>query len=325
MSRQLASIRPGRVLGLIALATALGGCDQLDGLVGGTDAGAPAASAVEAGGGQAPVMKVEERDVERPDVFELEAKGLWDGRFSFGDKWVAVAANVRAERVRIINEANGREIEGALFQKEDNLPGPPIMVSQNAAEALDMLPGTPVDMRVVVIRREVVQVPGAEDAAPVPIAEAGQVFEVDGVSTTAIPGFVAPAPLAPGAAANAAAAEVPAVEAISTEALETTTLGTAALGTAARDAIETDDASTGSRAATEGRWIQVVNGGNKDGAELTLKRLKDNGLSGTIRENGSESARLYRVVAGPYGTDAAFTAALAKIRDLGYRDAFAAQ
>jgi len=325
MSRQLASIRPGRFLGLIALATALGGCDQLDGLVGGADAGAPAASAVEAGGGPAPVMKVEERDVERPDVFELEAKGLWDGRFSFGDKWVAVAANIRAERVRIINEANGREIEGALFQKEDDLPGPPIMVSQNAAEALDMLPGTPVDMRVVVIRREVVQVPGAEEAAPVPIAEAGQVFQIDGVSTTAIPGSVAPAPvaaapMAPGAGANAAAAEVPAVEAISTEALETTTLGTTAL-----DANEADDASTGSRAATEGRWIQVVNGGNKDGAELTLKRLKDNGLNGTVRENGRESARLYRVVAGPYGTDAAFTAALAKIRDLGYRDAFAAQ
>ncbi|WP_233416901.1 SPOR domain-containing protein [Halovulum marinum] len=298
------------------MTAALGGCGRLDGL--GDATGAAAASASGAPAAPAQNVRVQERDIERPDIFALEAKGLWDGRFSFGDKWVAVAANVKAERVRIVNQANGRAIEGALFQKEDNLPGPPIMVSQNAAEALAMLPGTLTDMKIVVLRREVVPVQPDPAAAPTPAVAAGQVFSVDGVSTAAIPGTVAPAPAAPAPVPAAA----PAHAGIDTAALETTAL-------AAVEAAATPPAATAPAAApavsASGTWIQVVNGGNRDGAELTLKRLKDNGLNGEIRRHGSDSAPMFRVVAGPFAGGAAFNTALAKIKGLGYRDAFAAR
>ncbi|MHA3976833.1 SPOR domain-containing protein [Halovulum sp. GXIMD14794] len=321
MSRQVSRNRPGQVLGVILLGAALTGCDQFDGVV--------AASSGEAQPAATASVRVEERDRERPDIFEIKAKGLWDGRYSFGDRWVAVAAPVKADRVKIVNLANGREIEGALFQKEENLPGPPIMVSQNAAEALNMLPGTPVEMRVVVVRREVVQVQ-PDGTAAVPIAESGQSFKIGSMKTESIPGTIAPAAVAPAAATSAAQTEAepeastaPAAQGISTGALQTTTLAATPAAAAAKPAAAKPQAAAASAKPPSKPYIQVVNGGNKDGAEVTLKRLKDNGLAGLIQPNGPANAQLYRVVAGPFSNQASFDAAMAEIKGLGYGDAFA--
>ena len=66
---------------------------------------------------------------------------------------------VDAEQVRITNLDNGKVIEGALFPREFELPGPPIMVSMDAAVALGMQAGSPANLDVVVIRTETVEIP----------------------------------------------------------------------------------------------------------------------------------------------------------------------
>lgn len=151
MNRQAFGIRKSARLACLAAVIGLGGCAEI-GAFGSAD-GADRATPANQG-----VLRVDERDVERPDIFETEATGLWDGRFSLGGRWVAVPGNVEADRVRITNLGTGRVVEGALFRREVELPGPPITVSMDAAEALGMQAGSPAELRVVAIRSETVEV-----------------------------------------------------------------------------------------------------------------------------------------------------------------------
>lgn len=195
------------VAGLVAL---LSGCT--DGRTGG-DAAAPRAPAR--------TGKAVERDVEMPEVFRSAEKGLWDGRPSIGGIWVAHPAVDTPERVLIRNAANGRAIEGALFRRERDLPGPVIQVSSDAAEALGMLAGQPAELTVVALRRQAVAAappPAAkpEDgaAATVPVADAAPAAAASatGRRPEARPGAAAKPPAAakPAAAAEAPAAADPA-------------------------------------------------------------------------------------------------------------------
>ena len=88
----------------------------------------------------------EERDIERPDIFEANDSGLWDGRPSLGGVWVAHPDVRDPERVLITNSENGRSIIGALFRRERENPGPLLQVSSDAAEELGILAGAPTSM-----------------------------------------------------------------------------------------------------------------------------------------------------------------------------------
>lgn len=115
-----------------------------------------------------------ERDVEDPRVFSKREKALWDGRPSLGGVWVAHPDVRSPERVIIRNTENGQETIGALFRRERMNPGPAFQVSGEAANAVGMLAGAPTMIEVVALRvEEAESAPpqaDAESAAPAPQA-----------------------------------------------------------------------------------------------------------------------------------------------------------
>ncbi|MGL6208931.1 MAG: SPOR domain-containing protein, partial [Paracoccaceae bacterium] len=116
----------------------------------------------------APAKAGNGREVEAPDVFQVSDSALWDGRPSLGGIWVASPDVVDPQRVVMVNPANGQSVNGALFRRERDNPGPPLQVSSDAAEALGMLAGQPTEIRVTALRRKDAAAPAA--AAPAPAA-----------------------------------------------------------------------------------------------------------------------------------------------------------
>lgn len=95
-----------------------------------------------------------ERDVEAPNVFSKTEDGLWDGRPSLGGVWIAHEDVKKPERVLIRNEANGKTVIGALFERERVGAGPSLQLSSDAADALVVVAGAPVKLSVVALRKE---------------------------------------------------------------------------------------------------------------------------------------------------------------------------
>lgn len=92
-------------------------------------------------------------EVEAPEVYSTTDEALWDGRPSLGGTWVAAPDAVNPERVVIRNPANGKSVNGALFRRERENPGPPLQISSDAAAALGLLAGQPATISVVALRR----------------------------------------------------------------------------------------------------------------------------------------------------------------------------
>lgn len=134
---------------------------------------------------------LEEVDVEAPDVFSSQEAGLWDGRPSLGGVWVAHPDVTDPERVVIRNNTNGKEVIGALFRRERDIPGPRLQASSDAAVALGMLAGAPVELKVIALRREQLEPTRppepetAQVAEAVPAAEAVEVESIDPIAGAA--------------------------------------------------------------------------------------------------------------------------------------------
>ena len=114
----------------------------------------------------APSRGGSDREVEAPEVFQTTDSALWDGRPSLGGIWVASPDVVDPERVVILNPATGKSVNGALFRRERENPGPPLQVSSDAAEALGMLAGQPTKISVTALRKLTDQPPAAAPATP---------------------------------------------------------------------------------------------------------------------------------------------------------------
>lgn len=99
-------------------------------------------------------VRLIDRDVEAPNVFQANDEALWDGRPSLGGVWVASPDAVDPERVIIRNPANGKFVIGALFKRERDNPGPSLQISSDAAAALGLLAGQPAKINVTALRRE---------------------------------------------------------------------------------------------------------------------------------------------------------------------------
>jgi rare lipoprotein A len=157
------------------------------------------------------------REIEAPDVFQTTDSALWDGRPSLGGIWVASPEVTDPERVVMFNPATGKSINGALFRRERENPGPTLQLSSDAAEALGILAGQPTEIRVTALRKEEVEVPAEVEVDP--------------------------------AAADPAAKVPPDAPAPDAAAAETAALATAALdaadGTVAADGAAPDVAATG--------------------------------------------------------------------------------
>lgn len=243
----------------------------------------PKAETAEVAGGSAPVKTVE-RDVEAPEIFQVTEAGLWDGRPSLGGVWVAHPEVKDPERVVIRNPGNGKFVIGALFRRERENPGPRLQISSDAAEALGMLAGQPVNLNVTALRRE--EVPEA------PVGQAETVPAPDAIEETALD------PIA-SAAAAIEAAEAPAP---------------------AKPAKPTPTPAPSGLAKP---YIQIGIFSVETNASNTATAMRTSGIIPTVKKQTSSGKTFWRVIVGPVRTTSERAGLLKKIKGAGFTDAYA--
>ena len=225
------------------------------------------------------------QDVERPDIFAVTDRGLWDGRPSLGGIWVAHPDVREPERVIIRNSLNGQSTTGALFRRERDNPGPALQVSSDAAEALGILAGAPTELSVTALRRlEVAEPSDTVLAAPADIGAAADLSAPDTITATPLD----PVATAPAAAEDRVAVNLPPAA--------------APANTAAPSALP------------QGTLAQIGVFGVQANADAAAGRLNAAGFNAQVVPLQSS----WRVVAGPVADEAA----LARIKGLGFTDAY---
>ena len=234
------------------------------------------------------ITRTVERDVEAPEVFQKNDRGLWDGRPSLGGVWVAHADVSEPGRVIIRNENDGKFVVGALFRRERLSPGPEFQVSSEAAAALGMLAGQPAQLNVVALRRE--EIVEEIEAAP----EQAVISAPDDIDET---------PLDPIAAAAAA------IDGATDEVTESASApATVAAATAT---------STVSKP-----FIQIGIFSVEANANNTATAMRTAGMSSDVRSLTSNGREFWRVVVGPATTTAQRSDLLNKVKELGFADAY---
>jgi hypothetical protein len=260
----------------------------------GDDAGSSATSS-------GPTQLVQtDRDVERPDIFEVTDRGLWDGRPSLGGIWVAHPDVQEPERVIIRNPGNGQSVVGALFRRERENPGPLLQVSSDAANELGLLAGAPTELSVIVLRREEIEVPQEIEAE---VAE-------DPAENAVVASLAAPVTVA-----ATALDDVPAIDAIAG----------AAAAIAAVEAVEAAEATeiveTPVAAAVGGATAPLAQIGVfsvEANANNAAQAIRDAGIPASVETQDAGGRTVWGVVAGPVSDDAT----LEQIKSLGFVDAF---
>ena len=260
------------------------------------------------------------RDIERPDIFEVTDRGLWDGRPSLGGAWVAHPDVEQPDRVVIRNNETGRSIVGALFRRERENPGPLLQVSSDAAESLGMLPGAPTELSVVVLRRaEVEAEPEAEINPVIASLEAPVSVEaatLDPVDTA--DGADAVALVATAAVATTAVLP-PAVEAATAAAESAAATSVVVAPTTEEEPI---DVSAVLAAPVEplpdGTIAQIGVFSVEANADAAAQTIIAAGFSASVLPEEVGGRTVWRVVAGPL----ADSSAIAQLQGLGFLDAF---
>ncbi len=295
MGEQISAGRTIRNIAICIAALAVAGCDENG------DFAFPAGSNAEirqtGDRGTTAQDRTVEQDVERPDIFAVTDRGLWDGRPSLGGVWVAHPDVAEPERVIIRNPTNGQSVIGALFRRERENPGPALQISSDAADALGILAGAPTEVSVVVMRRQEVTV------APEP-AESAAIAALDAPVT------VQETPLDPiaGAASAIAAAETAAPAVV--PAPETT----------AQDAAQ--DAAPADPPALSGPLIQIGVFSIEANADRAAETLRAAGIATQVLPQQAGGRMVWRVVSGPSADAESQAAMLAQIKELGFVDAF---
>lgn len=266
--------------------------------------------------------KMVERDVEAPELFEMKAEALWDGRPSLGGVWVAHPDVDKPERVMMRNEKNGKFVVGALFRRERDIPGPKLQLSSDAAEALGILAGAPTRVNVVALKREEVEVapPAVADPEPLKIAEPAPVDA---------PAKVEAKPLDPIAAASAALKKDPAkpAKAAAKPAKSSAKPAMAkakpamkpaapkpvaqkpatqapAVGAAPGEPLDamapaTQPAKDARGSRLDAPFVQVGVFSLEEKANEAAGKLREAGMTPVIKPGGGENNKFWRVVVGP--------------------------
>ena len=249
-----------------------------------------------------PSVRMVDRDVEAPDVFQVSDSGLWDGRPSLGGVWVAYSEVTDPERVIIRNTDTGAFVIGALFRRERENPGPRLQVSSDAADALGMLAGSPARLNVTALRREEAVDPANAEAL-LGTGETNAATTVDPVAASAAAAIDAAEPSArqpaPRPASDAAAA-----------------------GDALSAAAATAQPAAKPAASSGKSFLQVGIFSVEDNAIGTAKQLQSAGLTARVIKESSQGKTYWRVIAGPASSSADRDALLAKARGLGFGDAY---
>ncbi|UZD89570.1 SPOR domain-containing protein [Cognatishimia activa] len=271
--------RLGRVVLMVSTLALVSACEDFQGfnLNSGSGSGSNTPE-------QSTSTKFVERDVEAPEVFSASEAGLWDGRPSLGGVWVAHPDVTDPERVIIRNQANGKFVIGALFRRERALPGPRLQVSSDAAGALSMLAGQPVELEVTALRREETPVE-PEVVETVETAETVETETLDPVASAAAAIDAAEATPAPAPAPKPAAAP------------------------------KTSNLSK--------PFIQIGIFSVQSNAENTAAQMRRAGMVPTIKTGESNGKKFWRVVVGPASTSSERSSLLKKIKETGFTDAYA--
>lgn len=299
--------RYGQAAGFAALAAlSLAGC---------TDGASPfARSTASQDAPPASSVKIVDRDVEAPEVFQITDEALWDGRPSLGGVWVASPDAIDPERVILRNPANGKFVIGALFRREAFNPGPKLQVSSDAAEALGLLAGAPAKLSVTALRRE--EAPATTDATK-PILDANETIA-----------DAAPQQTVATASKPATSDET----VVMTAAIDTTPLDAPPAGKAATVAAAPPSSLPAAKPAAPkpGPAIPVVSGqqggtlqigifsveANADRAAATLRK---SGADAAVRKETTQGKTWWTVTAKSLGDRAGF---LVKVKSLGFKDAY---
>ncbi len=285
------SIVPGwnplRMVALVLVLGSLAGCEEGAQLGFLQSKDKPVAAGPAAGQS----TKLVERDVESPDEFQVTEAGLWDGRPSLGGVWVAHPDVTDPLRVIIRNSANNKFVIGALFRREREIPGPRVQASSDAAAALGMLAGAPVQLNITALVREAVP-----DEAPA--TEAIEDTSED----------IAQTPLDPiaGAAAAIDAAD-PSVEA----------------GKVAAAAAPTAAPAPAPKRSSLGKpYIQIGIFSVKANANRTASQMRNDGMVPTVFEQKANGKPFWRVVVGPAQSSSERNTLLKKVKKAGFSDAY---
>jgi cell division septation protein DedD len=225
-----------------------------------------------------------EKDVEAPEVFAVNEAGLWDGRPSLGGVWVAHPDVKDPERVMIRNTSNGKFVVGALFRRELNNPGPRLQLSSDAAVALDVLAGAPVELNVVALRKERIEIAPPEPEVP-----------ADAEAEIPTPAEIEETELDPIAIAGAAIEAAPETAPVQS---------TLPVSTLARP------------------FVQVGIYNVERNANTVADQMRSAGMVPTVKPGENNGKTFWRVVVGPAGTAADQEALLTKIKAEGYTDAY---
>jgi hypothetical protein len=278
-------------------------------------------------------VKLTDRDVEAPDIFQASGPALWDGRPSLGGVWVATPDAKDPERVILRNPANGKFVIGALFRREAANPGPKLLISSDAADVLGIVAGDPTKITVTALRREEAPVPQPDAKAPLLATSetvgaeqiaASAAKAIDGAATAAAaaaattPAAKATAPTTtPPATTAPAKGTAPAAATTAAPAAATTTKAPATppVTTAPLTAVQAPAAAP-AKAAASGSVIQVGIFSVEANAQRAVDALTKAGVKATIHK-GEAQGKTYWSVSAP--GDAA---TLAKIKAAGFTDAY---
>jgi len=233
-------------------------------------------------------IKLVERDVEAPEVFEKNEKALWDGRPSLGGVWIAHPDSKQPERVIIRNEANNKFVIGALFRRERDNPGPALQLSSDAAAELGVQAGSPTKVRVTALRRETVnETPPAEDV------------------TANVTESVAATPLDSG---------------VADENLEAKILASLAEAENKPKPVATPTAKPKSKKGA--KFVQIGFFSVEANANANVEKMKSNGIPAKIVKSESKGKTFSRVIAGPATSATDQRQLLGMVKGQGFADAY---
>ena len=89
---------------------------------------------------------------EKPEILDISASVVWDGKQTLGGNWVSHPDINSPEKVLIKNTSNGKSAVGAIFQQTRNLNKGLAAISSDAAKTLSIAKNDETKLQIVAIK-----------------------------------------------------------------------------------------------------------------------------------------------------------------------------